>query len=157
MYGLWLFKELKTEYGYCKIEIFKKSYSGSPIEIEAVEANSLTLSIENLSETISPIGKSVCSFSIVDTGQLSYDDFFTPDATGIKVVISTINEDRGDVAYTTRWSGFVTPDFYSESLVYHRLTSLVISWEQPFYTLHIHKRLTLILQIYKIQIKTPFF
>lgn len=118
MYGLWLFKELKTEYGYCKIEIFKKSYSSSPIEIEAVEANSLTLSIENLSETISPIGKSVCSFSIVDTGQLSYDDFFTPDATGIKVVISTINEDRGDVAYTTRWSGFVTPDFYSESLVY---------------------------------------
>lgn len=118
MYGLWLFKEIKTEYGYCKIEIYKKSYSGSPIEIEAVEANSLTLSIENLSETISPIGKSVCSFSIVDTGQLSYDDFFTPDATGIKVVISTINEDRGDVAYTTRWSGFVTPDFYSESLVY---------------------------------------
>jgi hypothetical protein len=118
MYGLWLFKELKTEYGYCKIEIYKKSYSGTPIEIEAVEANSLTLSIENLSETISPIGKSVCSFSIVDTGQLSYDDFFTPDATGIKVVISTINEDRGDVAYTTRWSGFVTPDFYSESLVY---------------------------------------
>lgn len=118
MYGLWLFKELKTEYGYCKIEIFKKSYSSSPIEIEAVEANSLTLSIENLSETISPIGKSVCSFSIVDTGQLSYDDFFTPDATGIKVVISTINEDRGDGAYTTRWSGFVTPDFYSESLVY---------------------------------------
>ena len=118
MYGLWLFKEIKTEYGYCKIEIYKKSYSGSPIEIEAVEANSLTLSIENLSETISPIGKSVCSFSIVDTGQLSYDDFFTPDATGIKVVISTINEDRGDVAYTIRWSGFVTPDFYSESLVY---------------------------------------
>ena len=118
MYGLWLYKELKTEYGFCKIEIHKKSYTGEPIEIEAVEANSLTLSIENLSETISPIGKSVCSFSIVDTGQLSYDDFFTPDATGIKVVISTINEDRGDVAYTTRWSGFVTPDFYSESLVY---------------------------------------
>lgn len=121
MYGLWLFKEIKTEYGYCKVDIFRKGYSGSQIEIGALAANSLTISLENLSEIISPVGKSVCSFEIIDTEQIAYDDFFTPDATYYKVVVST---KVGAGAYVTRWSGYITPDFFAENLTYRTPISI---------------------------------
>ena len=121
MYGLWLFKEIKTEYGHCKVEIFRKGYSGSQIEIGALAANSLTISLENLSEITAPVGKSVCSFEIIDTDQIAYDDFFTPDATYYKVVVST---KVGTGAYVTRWSGYITPDFFAENLTYRTPISI---------------------------------
>lgn len=121
MYGLWLFKELKTEYGFCKLEIFRKGYEGGETEIEAIASNSLTLSLENLGAVTDPIGKSVCSFEIINTDQINYDDLFTPDATALKVVVSTRLE-RGE--YVTRWSGYVTPDFFAESLSYRAPISI---------------------------------
>ena len=121
MYGKWLYKEIQTEYGYCRVEIFRKGYSGSQIEIGALSANSLTLSLENLGTITDPIGKSVCSFSIIDTDQISYDDFFTPDATYYKVVVST---KVGNGAYVTRWSGYITPDFFAENLTYRTPISI---------------------------------
>lgn len=123
MYGLWLFKEIQAEYGYCKVEIYRKGYNGSQIEIGALAANSLTLSLENLGTITDPIGKSVCSFEIVDTEQISYDDFFTPDATAYKVVVSTR---VGEGAYNTRWSGYVTPDFFAENLTYRTPISISV-------------------------------
>lgn len=121
MYGLWLFKEIQTEYGCCKVEIYRKGYSGSQIEIGALAANSLTISLENLSEITAPVGKSVCSFEIIDTDQINYDDFFTPDATYYKVVVST---KVGAGAYVTRWSGYITPDFFAENLTYRTPISI---------------------------------
>jgi len=121
MYGLWLFKEIQTEYGCCKVEIYRRGYSGSQIEIGALAANSLTISLENLSEITAPIGKSVCSFEIIDTDQINYDDFFTPDATYYKVVVST---KVGAGAYVTRWSGYITPDFFAQSLSYRAPISI---------------------------------
>lgn len=113
MYGLWLFKELKTEYGFCKVEVFRRDYEGSAMEIEAIPRNSLTLSLENLGAVTDPIGKSVCSFEIYNTGQFNYDELFTPDATAYMVVVSTRVEGED---YVTRWSGYITPDFFAESL-----------------------------------------
>ena len=121
MYGLWLYKELKTEYGFAKVEVFRKGYTASAIEIGALVGNSLTLALENLSSITDPIGKSVCSFEIYDTNQLEYDDLFTPDATAYKVVVST-KLDGGN--YTTRWSGYVTPDFFAENLSYRTPISI---------------------------------
>lgn len=121
MYGLWLFKEIKTEYGYCKLEIYRKGYDGSQIEIGALSADSINISLENLGAITDPIGKSVCSFSIIDTEQVNYEDFFTPDATAYKVVVSTR---VGTGSYTTRWSGFITPDFFAENLSYRTPISL---------------------------------
>ena len=37
MYGLWLYKELKTEYGFAKVEVFRKGYTASAIEIGAFQ------------------------------------------------------------------------------------------------------------------------
>ena len=121
MYGLWLYKELKTEYGFAKVEVFRKGYTASAIEIGALVGNSLTLALENLSSITDPIGKSVCSFEIYDTNQVEYDDLFTPDATAYKVVVST-KLDGGN--YTTRWSGYVTPDFFAENLSYRTPISI---------------------------------
>ena len=121
MYGKWLFKEIKTEYGQCKVEIYRKNYTGAEIEMEAIESNSITLSLENLDTITAPIGKSVCSFSIIDTNQLDYDDFFSPDATAYKVVVSTR---VGEGAYVTRWSGYITPDFFAENLSYRTPISI---------------------------------
>lgn len=121
MYGLWLYKEIETEYGYCKVEIFRRGYNGSQIEIGALAANSLAISLENLGEITAPIGKSVCSFEIIDTDQINYDDFFTPDATAYKVVVSSRG---GSGAYVTRWSGYITPDFFAENLSYRTPISI---------------------------------
>lgn len=121
MYGLWLYKEIGTEYGYCKVEIYRKGYDGSQVGIGALAQDSLTLALENLSEITAPIGKSVCSFSIIDTDQVVYDDFFTPDATALKVVVST---KIGTGAYTTRWSGYITPDFFAENLTFRTPISI---------------------------------
>ena len=115
MYGLWLYKELRTEYGFAKVEVFRKGYTASAIEIEALVGNSLNLALENLDTITAPIGKSVCTFEIYNTGQVDYDDLFTPDATAYKVVVSTKME-GGE--YNTRWSGYITPDFFAENLTY---------------------------------------
>ena len=121
MYGKWLFKEIKTEYGQCKVEIFRKNFTDTAIEIGALESNSLTLAMENLGNITDPIGKSVCSFSIIDTDQIDYDEFFTPDATAYMVVVSTKIEGG---AYVTRWSGYITPDFFAENLSYRTPISI---------------------------------
>lgn len=121
MYGKWLYKEIKTEYGLCRVEIYRKGYTASAIEIGAIVGDSLTLSLENMGAITDAIGKSVCSFSIIDTAQVEYDDFFTPDATAYKVVVSTKVEEG---AYTTRWSGYLTPDFFAENLSYRTPISI---------------------------------
>ncbi len=121
MYGKWLYKEIGTEYGACKVEIYRKNYTGESIEIGALAADSLSIALENLGSITDPIGKSVCSFSIIDTDQVEYDDFFTPDATALKVVVSTR---VGSGAYVTRWSGYVTPDFFAENLSYRTPISI---------------------------------
>jgi hypothetical protein len=121
MYGKWLYKEISTEYGACKVEIYRKNYTGESIEIGALAADSLSIALENLGSITDPIGKSVCSFSIIDTNQVEYDDFFTPDATALKVVVSTR---VGGGAYVTRWSGYVTPDFFAENLSYRTPISI---------------------------------
>ena len=121
MYGLWLFKEIKTEYGFAKVEVFRKGHTASAIEIGALVGNSLSLALENMDTITAPIGKSVCSFEIYDTDQIEYDDLFTPDATAYKVVVSTkLNNE----AYTTRWSGYITPDFFAENLSYRTPISI---------------------------------
>lgn len=121
MYGLWLFKELKTEYGYCKVDIYRKSFTGSAIEIGGFVGDSLSIALENLDTITAPVGKSVCSFAIYDTEQVEYDDLFSPDATAFKVVVSTR---VGSGAYVTRWSGYVTPDFFAENLSYRTPISI---------------------------------
>lgn len=121
MYALWMQKEIETEYGYCKLEIYRKGIFDYVREIKALSADSLTISLENLGTITDPIGKSVCSFSIIDTDQVNYEDFFTPDATAYRVVVSTR---VGGGAYVARWSGFITPDFFAENLSYRTPISL---------------------------------
>ena len=122
MYGLWLYKEVKTPYGYARVEIHQKGYEGNAIEIEALAADSIVLSVSNLSEVAAPLQKSQLSFSIIDTNQFDYSLFFTPDARKYKVILSTKVEGS---EYVQRWSGFLTPDSYIEDLQYRSTIDLI--------------------------------
>lgn len=121
MYGLWLYKEFATEYGKCRLEIHQKDYSGQSEEIEAFAADSLVISLDNLSEIISPIGKTVCTFGIINTNQFDYDVLFTPDATKFLVKVKTQAEGE---EWVNRWGGFLTPDFFAEDLQHRSIISL---------------------------------
>ena len=121
-YGLWLYKEVATSYGLAKIEIYDANYTGNPIEIDALSANSIILSVSNLSSISSPVQKSQLSFSIIDTQQFDYSVFFTPDARRYKVVLKT--QIKGE-SYVTRWSGYLTPDSYIEELQYRSTIDLI--------------------------------
>lgn len=121
MYGLWLYKEFATEYGRCRLEILQKDYTGTSEEIEAFAADSLRISLDNLGEIISPIGKTVCSFGIINTNQFDYDVLFTPNATKFMVCVKT-QADGED--WVSRWGGFLTPDFFAEDLQHRSIISL---------------------------------
>lgn len=122
MYGLWLYKEIATEYGACRIEIHQRDYQGDSMEIDAIAANSIVLATFNLSELTSPIQKTKLSFSIIDTKQFDYSLFFTPDAKKYKVILKTRKEEQN---YITRWTGYLTPDSYVEELQYRSCIDLI--------------------------------
>ena len=111
-YGLYLYKEINSKSGKTiRLEIFQKDYSGSSIEIESMSGTPLSLVIDNANSGVYlPIVKSFLNINIIDTEQIDYSVFFTPDATKIKVILK--------VNGTAEWSGYLTPDSFSQSLQY---------------------------------------
>ena len=110
-YGLLLYKEISSPQGKHRLEIYKDGFSGSALEIDGLVRESITLQ-KNANDVSDPIVTSVLTFSIYDTGQLDYTQFFTPNATLFKVVLKHIV----GTTTTTRWTGFLTPDSYAENL-----------------------------------------
>ena len=118
-YGLLLYKEIASPEGTHRLEVYKDGYSGSDMEIDGLVRDSINIS-KNASEVSDPIVTSVLTFALYDTGQLDYTQFFTPNATLYKVVLKhTIG-----TTTTTRWTGFLTPDSYSENLASRDIITL---------------------------------
>lgn len=112
-YGLWLYKEIVNDTGKkTRLEIEKRDYTGQSYEITALSGD-IVLSIDAGSAT-DPIVKSNLSFSIIDTAQVTYSDFFTPDATLYKVKMYDVSGQT----QTIRWTGYITPDSFGEPLTY---------------------------------------
>ena len=111
-YGLYLYKEIESKSGKTiRLEIFQKDYSGTSIEIESMSGTPLSLVIDNANSGVYlPIVKSFLNINIIDTEQIDYSVFFTPDATKFKVLLK--------VNGTLEWSGYLTPDSFSQSLQY---------------------------------------
>jgi len=118
-YGLLLYKEIETPLGSQRVEIYKDGYSGTAIEIAGLHADGITISKDSQSLT-QPITTSVLTLRLSDCNELDYSQFFTPNATLYKVVWKTIN----GTTTTTRWTGFITPDSYSENLAYRDTLTL---------------------------------
>lgn len=114
-YGLLLYKEITAPEGTHRLEVYKDGYTGTAIEIDGLVRDSIVLS-KNAGDVSDAITTSVLSFSLYDTGQIDYLQLFTPNATLFKVVLKL-----GGVA---RWTGFLTPDSYSENLSYRDAITL---------------------------------
>ena len=91
----------------------------------------LHLDIEGGMDDIdAPIVKTSLTFSVVDapdkdTNNIkagNWEEFYTTSATGWKVVLLGKRSDEQE--WMTLWSGFVTPDSYTETLQYHGIVTI---------------------------------
>lgn len=127
-YGLKYYKELDLNGKTIRLEIHKKDYSASAIEIGAVLRN-LSIDIQGQQDDIdAPIVKTSAIMAFVDAYDLEngkkngfWEEFYTPDALMWLVVIKVKNGS----SFKAIWSGYVTPDSYSESLTYRGDVALI--------------------------------
>lgn len=91
----------------------------------------LHLDIEGGMDDIdAPIVKTSLTFSVVDAPDKdtttikagNWEEFYTTSATGWKVVLLGKRSDEQE--WMTLWSGFVTPDSYTETLQYHGVVTI---------------------------------
>ena len=106
-YGLLLYKEIEAPEGLHRLEVWKDGYAGDAIEIDGLVRDSIHIS-KNAGDACDAITTSVLTFALYDTGQLDYSQFFTPNAVLFKVVWKMNG--------SARWTGYLTPDSYSENL-----------------------------------------
>lgn len=120
MYGLLLYKEIETPQGRQRLEIYKDGFSGSSVEFAALHKDGISISKDSQSLT-QAITTSVLTISLSDCGEVDYTQFFTPNSTLFKVVWLT---KVGSAAWETRWTGFITPDSFTENLAYRDTLTL---------------------------------
>jgi len=114
-YGLLLYKEIEAPEGLTRLEVWKDGYAGDAIEIDGLVRDSIHIS-KNAGDACDAITTSVLTFALYDTGQLDYSQFFTPNAVLFKVVWKMNG--------SARWTGYLTPDSYSENLSYRDTITL---------------------------------
>lgn len=130
-YALRYYKEIAQADGSaCRLEIYKKDSTASAVEIGAV-VQGLSLEIQGQQGDVdSPIVKTSLSMTFVDAGDLEngqkngfWQEFYTPDALMWKVVLKV--KDAQETAFRTMWGGYVTPDSFSENLVYRGSVTII--------------------------------
>ena len=93
--------------------------------------NGLALEIQGQSEDVdSPIVKTSLTMSFVDVPERnsltqqwgSWEFLYTPDSEGWKVVLLVAR--NGEDRFRTLWSGYVTPDSYTETLSHHGVVTI---------------------------------
>ena len=123
-YALRYYKDIpQKDGGVVRLEIYKKDSTASAIEIGAV-VRALSLEIQGQQGDVdTPIVKTSLSMTFVDAQDIQNDkkngfwqEFYTPDSVLWRVVLKA--KDEGATSFRTIWGGYVTPDSFSESLVY---------------------------------------
>ena len=110
--------------------------SGYPYEIGGFVAANLVLQGQQ-SDVFSPVTKTSLEIVLVDVADSptytqsgttvkrgQWEEFFTPDSTKYKVVLSRLTGTNNSTA-TPIWTGYVTPDSYEEQLIYHGVISII--------------------------------
>ena len=129
-YALRYYKEIaQTDGGVVRLEIHKKDSTTSAVEIGAV-VQGLSLEIQGQQDDIdTPIQKTSLHMTFVDASDIEngqkngfWEEFYTPDALMWKVVLKA--KDAGETSFRTIWGGYVTPDSFSEDLVYRGSVSI---------------------------------
>lgn len=108
-----------------QLVIQQKDYKGPLKRIKSLQG--LNLRVDGRQEAIdAPIVRSTAYITLVDCSDIPdtqtekyghWEEFYTSDATEYLVLINDINPTTYNVR--TRWSGYVIPDSWSESLGYH--------------------------------------
>ena len=130
-YGLRYYKEIAHADGSVfRLEIHKKDSTASAVEIGAV-VQGFSLEIQGQQGDVdTPIVKTSLSMTFVDAGDVKdgrkngfWEEFYTPDALLWKVILKAKNVTEN--AFRTVWGGYVTPDSFSEDLVYHGSVTII--------------------------------
>lgn len=130
-YALRYYKELIHEDGSAhRLEIHKKDSTAEAVEIGAV-IQGLALEIQGSQGDVdSPIVKTSLSMTFVDAGDIEdgrkngfWQEFYTPDALLWKVILKA--RTATETSFRTIWGGYVTPDSFSESLVYRGSVNII--------------------------------
>ncbi len=129
-YALRYYKEIaQTDGGVVRLEIHKKGSTAQAVEIGAV-VQGLSLEIQGQQDDIdTPIQKTSLHMTFVDAQDIEngkkngfWEEFYTPNALLWKVVLKAKN--AKETSFRTIWGGYVTPDSFSEDLVYRGSVSI---------------------------------
>ena len=122
-YGLKYYAEFRNYRGQdFRLEILQRGYSSSSKKIGDLAGCVLEVQ-GNMNSIIAPIVKTQLRFTVIDAPDMAavsgtkfgdWQEFFTPDSTLYKVVLKCYISN----AWATEWSGYITPDSWSESLDY---------------------------------------
>ena len=130
-YALRYYKEIKQAEGtIVRLEIHKKDSTASAMEIGAV-IQSLALQIQGQQGDVdTPIIKTSLSMTFVDAQDIVdgrkngfWEEFYTPDALMWKVILRA--KKSTETSFSDVWGGYVTPDSFSEDLVYRGSVNIV--------------------------------
>ena len=133
-YGLKYTQYIERGGAQVQIKVYQKGWTGTSYGMAHVTSAELQL-IGGQSDILSALVKTAFSFSLVDAydegatqsdgttcvnamnekcGQ--WEEFFTPDATKYKVEV--LSRPAGASSASVIWTGFVTPDSWSEDMIY---------------------------------------
>ena len=118
-YGLLLYKEIESPLGDQRVEIYKDGFAGTATEIVGLHKDGIAIAKDS-SSLVQAITTSVLTLRLSDCEEIDYSQFFTPNATLFKVIWKT----KVESAWETRWTGFITPDSFSENLAYRDTLTL---------------------------------
>lgn len=135
VYNLKYFGEIQNYRGHCaRVEIYVRGESQVSYDVlEIGNICGLLLELQgSRDDVIVPIVKTQLRLSMVETNQATEDgvkyggwqEFYTSDDTLYKVVLKTKATPSAD-SWTTRWSGYITPDSWRESLDYGGAITIV--------------------------------
>ena len=140
-YQLKYYKELKDARNqWVRLEIYQRYEAGvTPVAppAEIGDLQSMALEVQgSQGDVFQPIVKTSLRFSIVDTWDVPdelgpnqypavkhgyWEEFFTPDAT---LYLVRVKRSTNGTTWKTRWSGYITPDSWRESLDYHGVITI---------------------------------
>ena len=132
-YDLLEYKEISAKWGIFRLNIYQKHIGQLwPIAQEIGDVlTGLHLDIEGQTEDIdAPIVKTSLTFSLIDAPERNtqkvrcgnWERYYTPDATYLKVELT--GKKDGSSEFRKLWSGYVTPDSYTETLQHHGVVTI---------------------------------